>query len=241
MDPHLRKKDHQVLYFSFWIFFRTVLIIKSAWNPPSGYLVPIPDIERSRKSLLGRGCASPGAYKLTKWRPKANRRRVRRGQWIALLYRGGCTFQEKIRLATKLGAAGAIIIDTTSNRFVQEILLKWFIFWRSPSLMNTLGTSIVSASVSKVTGDRMRGLLTRGRPLHVSMSVGRMELAKENRPSVASNNTYSVFLSQHGFTIMKYNSKLSNNMASSSFNISPASSCTFIVICLYSAISSLFM
>jgi len=189
--------------------------------------VPIPDIERSRKSLLGRGCASPGAYKLTKWRPKANRRRVRRGQWIALLYRGGCTFQEKIRLATKLGAAGAIIIDTTSNR--------------SPSLMNTLGTSIVSASVSKVTGDRMRGLLTRGRPLHVSMSVGRMELAKENRPNVASNNTYSVFLSQHGFTIMKYNSKLSNNMASSSFNISPASSCTFIVICLYSAISSLFM
>ena len=50
---------------------------------------------------------------------------VKRGKWIGLFRRGGCSFSQKIRLATRLGAAGAIIID---NQDTDE-----------PIAMNTLG------------------------------------------------------------------------------------------------------
>jgi len=53
---------------------------------------------------------------------------VKKREWIAVMERGECSFSQKIRLATKLGALGAVIIDTHPRAL-------------SPIIMNTMGKS----------------------------------------------------------------------------------------------------
>ena len=115
--------------------------LQSVKTAIGGFLVEVPSIKTIHKGgyELSLGCDRVAAYKLLAWRPKSKRKRgnilledsvcnkvlVKRGKWVALMKRGGCSFSQKIRLATRLGAAAVIIVD---NQDTDE-----------PLAMNTLG------------------------------------------------------------------------------------------------------
>ena len=115
--------------------------LQSVKTAIGGFLVEVPSIKSIHKGghELSLGCDKLAAYKLLGWRPKSKRKRgkirlvysndnkisVKRGKWIALMKRGGCSFSQKIRLATRLGAVAVIIVD---NQDTDE-----------PLAMNTLG------------------------------------------------------------------------------------------------------
>ena len=107
--------------------------LQSVKTAIGGFIVPIPTIRGLSQGYdasanIGIGCDAYHAYRIFGWKPKSKRKRVRRGKWIALVRRGGCPFSQKIRLATRLGAAAVVIID---NHDTHE-----------PIAMNTLGTRL---------------------------------------------------------------------------------------------------
>ena len=108
--------------------------LQSIKTATGGFIVPIPTIRDLSQGYgasanIGIGCDSYSAYRILGWKPKSKRKRVKRGKWIGLVKRGGCPFSQKIRLATRLGAAAVVIID---NYDTDE-----------PIAMNTLGTTFI--------------------------------------------------------------------------------------------------
>ena len=112
---------------------------------------------------------------------------VKRGKWIGLFRRGGCSFSQKIRLATRLGAAGAIIIDNqdTDEPIAMNTLGKKKRIYYS-ILIRNLGTSIPSTIITKADGEELVRLMRQSSsPLIIHKQVGRVKLA----PSPAEENS----------------------------------------------------
>ncbi|RXN37863.1 E3 ubiquitin-protein ligase RNF128-like protein [Labeo rohita] len=102
--------------------------------------------------------------------------------WIALIQRGnGCTFSDKINVAARKGAIGAIIFNDNGaeNRVIQ---------------MSHPGTSIVAVMIGHLHGINLAELLVTGVPVSIAIEVG-----KQHGPWMSH---YSVFFVSISFFIV---------------------------------------